>query len=136
MGRLPNLPLSLNQRWQLQQQEHKQAFACPKYACTACKPVIFCSSLKTTDRQIFAYSLKTGLAFFPSVRIQLFRFAMLRKNNFEVQTQCRVSNFLFRHLPFFSNSLCFSSLASLLFSFAFVVKWSGMWDMGYEKRFH
>ena len=33
---LPNLPLSWNQRWRLQQCfEHKQGFAQPKYACTA-----------------------------------------------------------------------------------------------------
>ena len=33
---LPNLPLSLNQRWRLQQHyEHEQSFAHPKYACNA-----------------------------------------------------------------------------------------------------
>ena len=33
---LPNLPLSQNQRWRLQQYyEHEQGFARPKYACTA-----------------------------------------------------------------------------------------------------
>ena len=32
---LRNVPLSLNRRWQLKQYEHKQAFARPKYACSA-----------------------------------------------------------------------------------------------------
>ena len=32
---LSNVPLSLNRRCQLKQYEHKQDFACPKYACTA-----------------------------------------------------------------------------------------------------
>ena len=32
---LPNVPLSLNRRWQLKQYKHKQAFARPKYTCSA-----------------------------------------------------------------------------------------------------
>ena len=32
---LPNLPLTKNQRWGLQQCKHELGFAHPKYACTA-----------------------------------------------------------------------------------------------------
>lgn len=110
-------------------------------ATAMCKPIIFRPSLKKKGKNI-GRSLRTiwklcsiSFLLLHNVEYSFSGLQYLKKEQFwDID---RVSNFLLHHLPFFSHPFHFSSLSSFFSSFAFVVvKWSRMWELCNETRFH